>query len=408
MIRSKTHSTSQKTTVRSTSRPRLTVLGTEITALPEIQSRAAEDLNIDIEFERLDFLSAQRRAAVAPETYDVYDQCFHNLDIVWFWRAIQPIDTTRIARWGALSSLTKTGQIGPQASIGQGDAPVTRLYVQPDHSLGSRPSRWISMLPTVHNVDSFAYRPDMIVGDPPNSWADLLDARWQGRVALVDEPAIGIFDAILAAQASEALSFQTIGQLSTDEIDALLDFLCRKRDAGHFFGFWKTAAEAAEWMAAGHTWIESAWSPATTMLRRQGVPVAEAVPKEGYRAWHGGLCLSNRLSGRMLDVAYEYLNWWLDGYAGAVVARQGYYMSVLDPIRDHLSHAEWRYWYDGAAASEPLPAPDGTTIIPQGAVRSGGSYWQRASSIAVWNTTMDEHNYLARRWERFVASNATD
>jgi len=35
-------------------------------------------------------------------------------------------------------------------------------------------------------------------------------------------------------------------------------------------------------------------------------------------------------------------------------------------------------------------------------VRSGGSYWQRASSIAVWNTTMDEHNYLVRRWTQFV------
>jgi putative spermidine/putrescine transport system substrate-binding protein len=50
-----------------------------------------------------------------------------------------------------------------------------------------------------------------------------------------------------------------------------------------------------------------------------------------------------------------------------------------------------------------LPGPDGTTTIAEGEVRSGGSYLQRASSIAVWNTTMDEHNYLTRRWAELVA-----
>ena len=408
MVQPKTSRRTKISSVRATSRPVLRVLGTEITALPEIQSRAAADLGIEVEFDCLDFLSAQRRAAVEPSTYDVYDQCFHNLDIVWFWRAIQPIEVSRIRRWDQVSALTKTGQIGPQASIGQGDAPVTRLYVQPDRSLGGTPSCWISMLPTVHNVDSFAYRKDMIGDEVPNSWASLLDPRWQGHVALVNEPAIGGFDAILALQASGALSFETFGQLSTGKIDALLDHLSRKRDTGHFFGFWKTAVEAANWMADGRTWIQSTWSPVMTILRRRGIAVEEAVPREGYRAWHGGLCLSRHLDGRMRDVAYEYLNWWLAGYAGAVVARQGYYMSVLEPIREHLSPAEWRYWYEGAPASEALRAPDGTPIIPEGAVRSGGSYWQRASSIAVWNTTMDEHNYLARRWARLVASRAVD
>ena len=40
---------------------------------------------------------------------------------------------------------------------GHGDAPVKKLYVQPGDSLGSDPSRYISMLPTVHNLNSFGY-----------------------------------------------------------------------------------------------------------------------------------------------------------------------------------------------------------------------------------------------------------
>jgi putative spermidine/putrescine transport system substrate-binding protein len=390
--------------VRTEGRPRLHVLGTEITLLEEVRRRAEADLGVDIVFENLDFLSAQRKAAVAPEAYDVYDQCFHNLDIVWFWRAIQPIDTRRIARWDEVSDLTKTGRLDPSARVGRGDAPVTKLYVQPSQSLGATASRFVSMLPTVHNLDSFAFRPDGGNGaaDAGSTWASLLDDRWRGRAALVDEPAIGIFDAALAAQAAGEARFEDIGNMTVAEIDRLIDLLVARKRAGHFAGFWKTAAEAAEFMAEGEVAIASMWSPGVTALGRRGVAVREAVPREGYRAWHGGLCLSRRLSGRTLDVAYEYLNWWLEGWAGAVVARQGYYMSVPARVRAHLSPGEWDYWYEGLPAPADLPGPDGSITVAAGAVRSGGSYWQRASAIAVWNTTMDEHNYLVRRWAKLV------
>lgn len=404
MRKTPTEQTLSMPAVVTEGRPRLRVLGTEITALDEIQRQAEKDLGISVEFENLDFLSAQRKAATRPESFDVYDQCFHNLDIVWFWRAVQPIDLTRIRLWSEVTDLTKTGRIGPNASFGHGDAPVTKLYVQPSQSLGAQPSRWISMLPTVHNLDSFAFRPDVVNGDADraNSWASLLDERWAGRAALVDEPAIGIFDAALAAQARGEVTFRDIGNMTTDEIDRLISLLEARRRAGHFHGFWKTAAEAAEMMASGHTVIQSMWSPGITALRRRGIPVEEAVPHEGYRAWHGGLCLSSRLQDRVRDAAYDYLNWWLEGYAGAVVARQGYYMSIPSRVRDHLSKDEWAYWYEGEPTAADLPGPDGTIIIKAGSVRSGGSYWQRASSIAVWNTTMDEHNYLVRRWARFI------
>jgi putative spermidine/putrescine transport system substrate-binding protein len=387
-------------------RPTLRILGTEITLLEELRQRAEDELGINLEFESLDFLSAQRKAATEPHTYDIYDQCFHNLDIVWFWRAIQPIDLTRIALWDEVTDLTKTGRITPNARVGYGDAPVSRLFVQPSQALGPTPSRWISMLPTVHNLDAFAFRSDVVdgAGAEMSSWAALLDPRWRGAVALVDEPAIGIFDAALAAQASGEVSFADIGNMSTEEIDRLLDLLLARKRSGHFHGFWKTAAEAAEYMASGNVAVESMWSPGVSALRRRGIAVQEATPQEGYRAWHGGLCLSRRLEGTMLDVAYHYLNWWLSGWPGAVVARQGYYMSVPGRVKAHMTPAEWAYWYEGKPAITDLVGPDGNRTVPKGSVRSGGSYWQRASTIAVWNTTMDAHNYLVRRWAYLVSA----
>jgi putative spermidine/putrescine transport system substrate-binding protein len=389
------------------SRPKLRILGTAISLLEELREGAERDLGIDIEFDNNDFLTTQYKAAREPETWDIYDQCFHNLDIVWYWRAVQPISVGRIALWDEITELTKSGHIGPNARLGQGDAPVRKLFVQPNLELGDTPSPFISMLPTHHNFDSFAYRTDL-AGAPASmrSWAALLDDNRAGRVALVDEPAIGIFDAALAAQARGLMDFDNIGNMSIAEIDKLIDILEQRRKAGFFRGFWKTAEEAATLMIRDETDIQSMWSTGVNILNGERVPVELAVPAEGYRAWHGGLCLSRRLSGRMLDVAYEYLNWWISGWPGAVVARQGYYISTPERSRQFMTKAEWDYWYEGLAAAVELPGPDGSLRIPAGAVRSGGSYWQRANCIAVWNTTMDEHNYLVRRWTQLVGAAA--
>lgn len=55
-----------------------------------------------------------------------------------------------------------------------------------------------------------------------------------------------------------------------------------------------------------------------------------------------------------------------------------------------------------ATAGRPKLRVLGTAVSLLEGLRVGGSYWQRANSIAVWNTTMDEHNYLVRRWMQFV------
>lgn len=387
-------------------RPTLRVLGTAISLLEELRIGAEKDLGINIVFDNNDFLTTQHKAAQEPDSYDIYDQCFHNLDIVWYWRAIQPIAIERIKLWDEISDLTKTGHLGPNARLGQGDAPVRKLFVQPNLELGDRPTRHISMLPTTHNFDSFAYRTDQIANNAEvESWAALLADKWSGRAALVDEPAIGIFDAALAAQAAGLMSFRNIGNMTVDEIDELIEILEAKKRDGFFQGFWRTAEDAAGLMVDNRTSIQSMWSTGITILKRQGVPVEQAVPAEGYRAWHGGLCLSRNLDSRMLDVAYDYLNWWISGWPGAVVARQGYYISTPERSREHMTPAEWDYWYGGLPAAADLPGPDGQIHIRAGSVRSGGSYWQRAKCIAVWNTTMDEHNYLVRRWMQLVGRN---
>ena len=51
-----------------------------------------------------------------------------------------------------------------------------------------------------------------------------------------------------------------------------------------------------------------------------------------------------------------------------------------------------------AASGNMLPALDDTGPLA-GFLRFGGAMWDRLGRIACWNTVMDEHEHLARRWE---------
>lgn len=387
-----------------TERRRLRVRGTSITLLKEVRERAQADLGFDVEYELLDFITCQRLSAMEPEGYDIYEQCFHNLDIVWFWGALQPIDTHRIVDWDKITDLSKAGGISKYAWRGHGDAPVRKLYVQPGGFLGPKQGRYISMLPTVHNMDSFGFDTRLFgKGDVrAPSWSWLLDRRAKGRIALVDEPAIGLFDAALAAEAAGELQFEDISNLTIAEIDALMALLEDRRRQGYFCAAWRNATQAAALVHEDRVSVQSMWSPVYGHLGKMAETFVESAPIEGYRAWHGGASLSRHLEGAQLDIGYEYLNWWLDGYAGAVMARQGYYMSAPERTKMALAPEEWAYWYDGAPATRDLLGPSGTVVVKAGARRAGGTYLDRANRIAVWNTVMEEYNYAARAWDRFV------
>jgi len=396
------------------SKVELRVLGTTVTLQEHIRKRAEQDLGIRLRFIVQDGGAVQRDGAMHPDRYELYDQWFHSLDCLWPTHALQPIELARIRRWDEVNALPRTGRIGqaPEPGIAgrtgaAGCTPADRLYVQEDGSLGHEPSARISMLPLTHNADSFVYLEDALpasLAQGEESWSWLLAPELAGRVALQADAAIGAIDAALAVQASGLMRFDDIGNLSIEEIDGLIAILIDYKRRGHFAGFWSSFAEAAQLMIANKVAIQSIWSPATVELERAGLKFRLARPREGYRAWFGGIGISRLAHGRVLDAAYEYLNWWLEGWAGATVARQGFYISNPERSREHMKPDEWAYWYDGARASMDLPGPTSKHLVPAGQVRDGGSYVARMSRIAVWDSVMDEHNYLVRRWTEFMRS----
>lgn len=385
----------------------LRVLGTHVTLQEQIRLAAEADLGIRIEFAPGGSGAVLQQASTRPDSFDVYEQWSNSIRVLWRAGAIQPIETQRIDRWDQINNLSKRGRLSESSSIGLGDAPHKLLYTQGTGSLASTPSERVSFLPYVHNVDSFGYDTRVVPRGEAyedESWGWLLDERWRGRVALVNEPTIGLFDAALAVQAKGLMTFDNIGDMSRTEIDSLFEILIDLKRDGHFAGVWSSVPESVSFMRSGRAVIESMFSPGAASLRGEGVPVQYAAPREGFRAWHGVMCLSAAVSEEVKEAAYRYMNWWLSGRPGAIMARQGYYISVPQAARQFMTDNEWGYWYDGRPATDAITGTTGKVIAEIGDIRNGGSYQDRFGHVAVWNSVMRNYEHTLLRWGEFLST----
>ena len=145
-------------------------------------------------------------------------------------------------------------------------------------------------------------------------------------------------------------------------------------------------------MRSGEVVVEPMWAFHVVALQRKGFPVRYAAPPEGFRGWSVGLAISSEITDpARLQAAYDYINWWHAGYAGAVMMRVGYYHAVQATSRRFVDPAEWDYWIGGKPAAKDLPGVFGDITIRKGQARDGGSFVRRVCRYASWNSIFREH-----------------
>jgi len=381
----------------------LRVLGTPDTLIEQIRLRAEQDLQFPIAFEPLDGIDVQQRAVMEPGSFDVLDHWSVTAELAWTAGTLAPIRTDRIDDCDVLLGISDNSPFWQAISNGKGTAPGRKLFVQPDGTLSKDPTGFLSMMPTVHNMDSFGYCVDQVDAVPEQeSWGWLLSNRFRGRIALTAHPSIGIVEVALAAQALGLIKFNDVGNLTVDEIDRLVEVLIDLKRRGHFAGLWASTDEIVQIFEERNVILSTIWSQGIMALRARKFEIRNANPREGYRGWLDGLALSAALEGEQLDHAYRFLNWWQSGWPGSVMARYGIYTTRPDKVEKQLAPAEWAYWYAGKPASEVLFDNSGSPIVRAGQSRNGGSYETRLGAVVVWNTVMNEHNYVTRKWNEFV------
>ncbi len=379
--------------------------GTGVSNQNAIAERAKADLGLTIQMTALDSDAVAQRAVTQPDSYDIADIEYWILKKIYPAGVIQPMDVSRMTNFSKIVPLFITGKLTPESVIAQGTAPHSVGFVETREAtvFASEPTGWMTMIPTIYNADTLGIRPDL-VGRPITNWKDILDPAFRGKTSILNIPSIGIMDAAMIAESAGIMTYADKGNMTRAEIDGTIAFLIETKRAGQFRAFWKTFDESVNLMASGEVVIQSMWSPAVTAVRSKGIPCIYQPLAEGYRSWGGGLGLASHLSGLELDAAYDYINWYLSGWAGAYLNRQGYYSAVLDTAKENMTPDEWGFWMEGKPAQGDIVAPDGTVMERAGAVRDGGSFYDRMGHVACWNAVMDEDRYMVTKWNEFIAA----
>ena len=379
--------------------------GTGVSAFNEVAAKVKEDLGFTLEMTALDSDAVTQRAATQPDSYDIADIEYWICKKVWPTGNLQAMDISKIANYDKIAGTFRDGKLTPDSVIAQGTAPHTVGFVEGPGSttFATQDSGWMTLIPTIYNADTLGIRPDLI-GRPIESWAELLNPEFKGKASILDISSIGIMDMAMVCEAMGEVTYADKGNMTTEEIDKTIGIFMEAKKNGQFRAFWKSFDESVNLMASGEVVIQSMWSPAITAVRAQGVPCVYQPLKEGYRSWGGGIGLSAGLSGLPLDAAYEYINWYLSGWVGGFLMRQGYYSAVPETSKLFMSEDEWGFWYEGKAATGDILSPSGTVIEKAGAVRDGGSFLDRMGKVACWNSVMDENQYMVRKWNEFIAA----
>ena len=379
--------------------------GTGVSNINEIAKRAKQDLGITLQMTALDTDSTAQRVVTQPRSFDIADIEYFTLKKVWGSGNMQPMDIRKLKYYDQIVGTFKNGKLTPSSKIAQGTAPHTVSFVEnpTDRNFAKGETNWYTMVPTIYNADTLGIRPDLIKR-PISSWTELLNPEFRGKASILNIASIGIMDAAMVCEAMGEVQYGDKGNMTRAEIDKTMAIFTEAKQAGQFRAFWKTFDESVNLMASGEVVIQSMWSPAITKVRSMGIPCVYQPLKEGYRSWGGGLGLSRNLAGLELDAAYEYINWYLSGWVGGLLMRQGYYSAAPATSKLYMSEDEWGFWFEGKAAKNDIVNPFGQKMEPAGAKRDGGSFYERMGKVECWNSVMDENRYMVRKWNEFIAS----
>lgn len=383
----------------------LRYLGTAVNQDKAIAEKFKADTGITIQYIPVTTDDVTKRAVTAPNSFDLIDTEYFSLKKILPTGNLLGIDTKRIKNADKITTLFTKGEVAGKKVGDQGTAPKKVMYVATPTAkeFSATPTQFMTLIPTVYNADTLGIRPDLIKR-PIESWKELLNPEFKGKAAILNIPSIGIMDAAMVVEAAGLYKYPDKGNMTKKEIDLTIKTLIDAKKAGQFRALWKDFNESVNLMASGEVVIQSMWSPAVTAVRTKGIACTFQPLKEGYRAWAAGFGVPKSVTGKKADAVYEFINWFLDGWAGAYLNRQGYYSAVLETAKAKMEAYEWAYWMEGKAATQDIKSPNGELLAKAGAVRDGGSYESRMSGIACWNAIMDENAYMVQKWNEFVAA----
>jgi putative spermidine/putrescine transport system substrate-binding protein len=396
-----------------------------------MEQQVEKDLGFKFNVQLMSTNAQVQKSITAPKSFDLGGLYNYQFFQIWPTGNFQAVDRNKIKEWNNFYPIFTKGKVLPNrkdCTPGQGNAPYRVMFLDPNRStglpltkegprnnkaivqwwndaansaFGGKPQPSLVVGPPAHfNMDSMGYNGDVIKKRPEQvSWAELLNNKHKGRVAVLNDPGIAMADLGNAVQALGLMKFKNLGNMTRGEMDRLFKILAKYKKNGHFKAFWSTFNESVNLLASKEVVIESMWSPAVALLVAQGVNCRYAFPKEGMRGWCSAQGIPKHVTGEKLAAAYAYLNWMYEGFLGALIMRQGYYIAngrdlprwlasdrAKSTARPPFTREEFDFWYNGRPAPRDLPGITGRTgDIKKGQVRDGGSFFRRSCKYTAWN-----------------------
>jgi putative spermidine/putrescine transport system substrate-binding protein len=195
-------------------------------------------------------------------------------------------------------------------------------------------------LPIVINADSMIYLPKRV--GQIDSYAAVFDRKLKGRTAMEDAWINSVIFTAIFRKESGLQKIVEPGDLTSDELGEVMEFLIKLKRDGQFKTFWSGWESGVSLMRDESVWVMTGWEPIVYELRRQGIQAEYAIPKEGYEGWSNDLILHIGAKTRdVVDLAHEFADWELSGYYGCTLAKKRGYLvpddSAVAYASDHLS-----------------------------------------------------------------------
>lgn len=141
---------------------------------------------------------------------------------------------------------------------------------------------------------------------PPDSWSDLWDPKYKGKISLWDE----LSSIYMAAQ---VLGYDKpdpgqIYNLSDDQLEAVKKKLIELKP--NIRKYWSTGGELTNLFQNHEIIAAMGWPLMTNQLRKLGFPIAETIPKENTTGWIDHLMIT--VASQQKELAAQFLEYMIE------------------------------------------------------------------------------------------------
>jgi len=174
--------------------------------------------------------------------------------------------------------------------------------------------RMPAFVPHIYSAQVLVYNPDN-VKQPPQSFGDLLDPKWKGKIGMVST---------VAPWVMMAASLHETG--TTTDFDKAEAFMLKLNANG--LRLYPETDALAPAFKSGEIDVGVIWLARTFMWQNAGFPVKGAFPKEGAILYVSGMVLPKNAPNK--EAAYKYMNAMLEPSAQQGFAAHMGYLPTVD------------------------------------------------------------------------------